>query len=183
MRALEGWGRREAGSRLSRPRRGRPSALWLGAALVLAGCGYTAGSLVSKEYRTVYIPIWENATFRRGLEFRLTELLQKEIEHRTHLKVTTEDRADTRLSGEIVNFQQRVLTENLLDQPLETQVVVVVNFRWEDLRTGQVLLREDGLAQPGEAITGLGEPAEGVGATEAFEDLVKQIVDKMEEGW
>jgi len=163
--------------------RGNQSALWLVAALVLGGCGYTSGSLVSKEYRTVYIPIWENTTFRRGLEFRLTELLQKEVERRTHLKLTTEDRADTKLSGEVVAFQQRVLTENRLDQPLETQVTVVVNFRWEDLRTGRLILREDGLAQTGEAVTGLGETAEGAGATEAFEDLVKQIVDKMEAGW
>jgi hypothetical protein len=163
--------------------RGYRSALWLVVTLVLSGCGYTAGSLVSKDYRTVYIPIWENLTFRRGLEFRLTELLQKEIERKTHLKVTTQDRADTKLSGVIVDFQQRVLTEDLQDQPVETQVTVVVNFRWEDLRTGQLILRENGLAQTGEAVNKLGGTPEGAGATQAFQDLVAQIVDKMGGGW
>lgn len=167
------------------PRRGRRgrSLRWALLALVLAGCGYTAGSLVSREYRTVYVPIWKNYTFRRELEFRLTELVQKEIERRTHLKLTTEERADTKLSGEIVDFQQRVLTEDLRDRPVETQVRVVVNFRWEDLRTGQTILQEVGLAQTGEAISGRGETPEGAAATEAFEDLAEQIVEKMESSW
>ena len=161
----------------------RVAALWLVAALILGGCGYTAGSLVSKDYRTVYIPIWENTTFRRGLEFRLTELLQKEIERKTHLKLTKDERADTKLSGVIVDFRQHVLTEDLQDRPVETQVTVVVNFRWEDLRTGQLILKEDGLTQTGEAVNQLGQTPEGAGAEDAFQDLVAQIVDKMAAGW
>lgn len=164
-------------------RRLRPGLGLLLLAAALVGCGYTAGSLVSREYRTIYVPIWENRTFRRGLEFRLTELLQKEIERRTHLKLTTEDRADTKLSGEIVDFQQRVLTEDLMDRPVETQVRVVVNFRWEDLRTGETIVREVGLAQTGEAVFARGETPEGAAATEAFQDLAEQIVEKMESSW
>ena len=151
--------------------------------LVLAGCGYNAGSLVSREYRSIYVPIWENHRFRRGLEFRLTRLLEQEIERKTHLKLTTEDRADTKLSGEIVDFEQRVVTEDVLDEPVEIQVTVVVNFRWEDLRTGRTIVREVHLAQTGEAIPGRGETAEGQAADEAFQDLAEQIVEKLESSW
>ena len=151
--------------------------------LLLAGCGYTAGSLVSRQYRTVYVPIWENHTFRRGLEFRLTRRLQQEIEGKTHLKLTTEERADTRLSGEIVDFEPRVLTEDLFDRPVEIQVRVVVNFRWEDLRTGQTIVSEVHLAQTGEAIPGRGETTEGQAADKAFQDVAEQIVEKLELSW
>ena len=170
--------------RTVRPRRERVRAFG-GAvlALVLLGCGYNAGSLVPPEYRSVYVPIWENHTFRRGLEFRLTELVQKEVERKTHLKLTTEDRADTKLSGEIVGFEQRVLTEDLQDRPVETQVRVAVNFRWEDQRTGQTILREVGLSQTGEALPGRGETPEGAAATEALEDLAEQIVEKLASSW
>jgi len=159
-------------------------ALWAAtAAVMLLGCGYNSGSLVSREYSTIYVPIWENYTFRRGLEFRLTEILQKEIERKTHLKLTTEERADTKLTGEIVNFEQRVLTEDVLDNPVETQVTVVVSFRWEDSRTGQTIVKEVALSQTAEAIPGRGETPEGAAATEAFEDLAERIVEKMESGW
>ncbi len=159
-------------------------ALWAAAvAVMLVGCGYNTGSLVSREYSSIYVPIWENFTFRRGLEFRLTELLQREIERKTHLKLTTEGRADTKLTGEIVDFDQRVLTEDLLDNPVETQVTVVVNFRWEDLRTGQTIVREVALSQTAEAIPGRGEVPGGAAATEAFEDLAERIVEKMESSW
>jgi hypothetical protein len=156
--------------------------VWVVTAAV-AGCQYQAGSLVSQEYQSVCVPIWDNLTFRRGLEFRLSELLQKEIERKTHLKVTTEQEADTKLTGEIVDFRQRVLTEDLFDRPVETQVTVVVNFRWEDLRTGDTIVREVGLAQTAEAIPGRGETPEGAAATEAFEDLAEQIVEKLESSW
>ncbi len=151
--------------------------------LLLSGCGYSTGSLVSREYGSVYVPIWENHTFRRGLEFRLTRALQQEVERKTHLKLTTEDRADTKLSGEIVDFEQRVVTEDLLDEPVEIQVKVVVSFRWEDLRTGETIVREARLAHTGEAIPGRGETGEGQAAAEAFQDLAEQIVEKMESGW
>jgi len=153
-------------------------------AVALAGCGYTRGSLVSREYQTVFVPIWENRTpFRRGLEFRFTELLQQEIERKTHLKVTKESRADTKLSGAIVDFKQRVLTEDTRDRPLETQVTVVVRFRWEDLRTGRMILRETSLAEQGEAIAARGETPEGAAADKAFEGLVRLVVEEMESSW
>ena len=170
--------------RSARPRGARGRALGAALlALVLFGCGYNTGSLVSREYRSVYVPIWENHTFRRGLEFRLTELLQKEIERKTHLKLTTEGRADTKLTGEIVGFEQRVLTEDLWDRPVETQVTVAVNFRWEDQRTGQTIFRQVGLSQTGEALPGRGETPEGAAATEALQDLAEQIVEKLESSW
>jgi hypothetical protein len=132
----------------------------------------------------VYVPIWQNRTpFRRDLEFRFTELLQQEIERKTRLKVTTEALADTKLSGEIVDFKQRVLTEDISDRPLETQVTVVVRFRWEDLRTGNLIIKDTTLSEQGQAIAARGETPEGAAAGEAFEDLARLVVEQLESGW
>jgi len=68
-------------------------------------------------------------------------------------------------------------------QRLGAQVRVAVNFRWEDQRTGQTILREVGLSQTGEALPGRGETPEGAAATEALEDLAEQIVEKLASSW
>ena len=67
----------------------------------LSGCGYSTKSLYNKNYHTVAVPIFENKTFRREWEFRLTEAIAKNIEYRTPYKVAKQDKADTVLTGEV----------------------------------------------------------------------------------
>ena len=52
-----------------------------------------------------------NKSFRREWEFRLTEALDKNIEFRTPYKIVSQDRADTVLTGEIVDLDENVLTQ------------------------------------------------------------------------
>ena len=67
--------------------------------LLLSGCGYTVGNGFSPDIRTVSVPIFENATFRRGIEVQITEAVQKEIQKRTPYRLAKGLDADTRLTG------------------------------------------------------------------------------------
>ena len=69
---------------------------------LISGCGYTTKSLISRKINSIYIPIFENDTFRRGLEFDLTSAVKDEIMSKTKLRILQKDSADTILTGRIM---------------------------------------------------------------------------------
>ena len=147
--------------------------------------GYSAGEDFDDEIRTVAVPVFDNHTFYRETEFRLTEALTKEIEHRTPYKVTPAAGADTMLSGTILSVDQRLLSrtfEGGLTQ--EAQVTVTVELEWKDLRSGEIIRQRSRLSGTGEYIPprGVGEAFE-VGEHEAVAELAREIVSLMRSDW
>jgi hypothetical protein len=68
--------------------------------LFLGGCGpstgYTNGSLFPTDVNSVYLQMFDNRSFRRGIEFTLSDALAKRIEVDTPYKiVSSQDRADS----------------------------------------------------------------------------------------
>ena len=95
-------------------RRGTP--LLALAVLACAGCsGYSSRSLIDPKYKTIYVQTFNNLTYYRGFELRLTREIINKINARTHLQIAPRDRADTVLSGQVSNFRQQVLTEDIHD--------------------------------------------------------------------
>ena len=150
--------------------------------VVLSGCGYSTRSLHQTGVRSVYVPIFDNHTFRRELEFFLTEAVKNEILYKTNYKIAPKGRADTILNGEIVEFRERVLTEDTDDNVTETRVFVYVNVRWVDRRTGRVLMKRERLVRPTEFVVAKGERL-GTATAESFGDLAELIVQAMEDDW
>ncbi len=73
--------------------------------LANAGCaGYRFGAatLYPPDIHTVYVPVFESDSFRRGLGERLTEAVVKAIEARTPYKVVGSAEADSVLTGKII---------------------------------------------------------------------------------
>lgn len=113
---------------------------------LLAGCsqngqftlfGYTTEPNYNREIHTVYVPIFQNVSFRRGLEFDLTRLVIREIESKTPYKVTScRENADTELIGKIVNRGKGLININQLGETREAEVTVAVEVTWRDLRPG-----------------------------------------------
>ena len=116
------------------------SAVVAGAAM-LAGCtGYQVGnwSLYDRDVRTVYVPMFESASYRRNLGERLTEAVIKEIEAKTPYKVVGSPDADSILSGRIVGETKRVVAENVYDDPRELEVNLQVDASWIDRQGGAI---------------------------------------------
>jgi hypothetical protein len=132
-------------------------------ALLLSACGwdgnfcilgYTTESLYDRGIRSVRVPIFKNVTFRKGLEFQLTEAVQREIKAKTpyQLRQCT-DEADTELVGTIINRTKSVVNFNQLGETRDAETTLTVEITWRDLRpnhVGEVLSR----TKPG----GVGEP-------------------------
>jgi len=154
------------------------------------GCGYTLGNNFSGQWRTVDVPIFANETFRRGIEFQLTEAVQKEITRRTPYRLATGNNADTRLTGRIVDAKKDVLGETAFDDPRELQVSLMVRVTWDDLRTGQVLATHELPLQPIDVpLAAQSEFAPEIGQSlatanqDAVQQMAKRIVNMMEMPW
>jgi hypothetical protein len=145
--------------------------------------GYKWSSLYREDVSTVAVPIFTNRDFRRGVEFRLTESVIKQMEAKTPYRVAPRERADTILEGEIVSIDLSTLSRDVRTSvPQEQLYVLTVNFRWTDLRSGQEIVRRKNFQQTAPFYGTLGE-GEFVGGQDAVERLALAIVQEMQADW
>jgi len=157
-------------------------------AAFLPGCGpYTTANQYRPGIQTVFVPIWTRGkkVYRRDIEMRLTEAIQKRIEQDTPYKITTKDRADTELRGQITLIRQRILSKNPdTGLPRELEVTFTLAFTWKDLRTGKVLVDEPKFRVADTYITH--EPLNEdffQGSEADINRIAKRVVEKMEANW
>lgn len=155
-------------------------AIWL--FVWLSGCGYSSRSILKQNVDNVYVTIFDNKTFRRGLEFGLTKAIKNEIMFKTPLKIADKDNADSLLKGEIVDFKENVMIVDPDDNIVENRIAITVDFTWTDIRTGRIILEKKGVITPTEFIVRRGETIE-TAQNESFTDLAERIVDFMHERW
>ncbi len=148
----------------------------------ITACGYTSRSLLQQNVNTIYVPIFNNQTFRRGLEYDLTSAIKNEILFKTRLKIVEKDHADTILYGEIADVKESVLIEDRRANISESSMIIIVNFSWVDRRTGRKIVEKKNIQQRAEFIPRRKED-EGTAAREAFVDLAEKIINLMEERW
>ena len=148
------------------------------------------GSDFRQDIKTVAVPIFENKTNRRGIEFQLTEAVQKEIMKRSKYRLAKGLEADTRLTGEIIGFRKDVLGETAQDDPRELQISLIVKVRWEDLRTGTLLAEQEMPLNPDQiSMTAQAEFAPEIGQSlataldDAMNTMARKIVNLMETPW
>ncbi|MGR3219353.1 MAG: LptE family protein [Candidatus Anammoxibacter sp.] len=149
---------------------------------ILIGCSYSSRSILKQNVNTVYIPIFDNKTFRRGLEFGLTRAIKNEIMFKTQLKIAEKDNADSLLSGEIVDFTEQTMTVDSNDNIVESRIFISVNFTWKDLRSGRILAESKDVVAPTEFIVDRGETIE-TAKNESYVDIAENIVALMSERW
>src|SRR5882762_10653416 len=149
----------------------------------LAGCGYSQSggennkqqggyhwnSLYREDIQTVAVPIFTTKDYRRGIEFRLTEAVIKQLESHAPYKVVPKERADTILEGQVTSVKVGTISKDFqTNLPREQEVVISVDLTWKDLRTGKILLQRKNLQQDAVFYPQLGE-GEFVGAQQAIE--------------
>ena len=165
-------------------------------AMSTAGCGYNQSggsnkleggyrwnSLYREDIQTVAVPIFTTKDFRRGVEFRLTEAVIKDLELHAPYKVVPKDRADSILEGEIIAVSIGTISKDFqTNLPREQQLVVQVDFVWKDIRTGRILAQRRNLQGQTTFYPSLGE-GEFVGTQRAIERLALNIVQEMQADW
>jgi hypothetical protein len=171
--------------------------------------GYTSEPNYDSGIQTVYVPIAQNISFRRGIEFELTQAVIREIGWKTPLRVVSNcAEADTQLDMKIVNRRKALILPNPLNEVRDSEVTMMVEVVWRDLRPGhkgdilsnpqrydpnELPLPGQGAAPVPKAIPVLVTPnvtyqPELGGSTataeqQALSRAATQIVNMMEKGW
>jgi len=156
--------------------------------LGLWGCtdiaGYSNRPLFPEDVSSVCLKMFDNQTFRRGVEYELSDALAKRIEAETPYKViSSSDRADSIISGQIVQITESVLSiERELGLALEKQVQVRAIVNWKNLKTGQLLI--DNQSVTAEATYSEFQKQDfSYASALAVNKLAQRIVELMEKKW
>ncbi len=160
-----------------------PSVLTVSGLLWLVGCGYSTARPFRADIQTVHVEMFHSREFRRELEFRLTEAIVKRIETDTPYRIATRQTADAVLTGEILAVDNRNFGDDFeSDLPREIGSTVVLRFRIQDLRTGEILVDRPRFVFQTSYIPPVGETFTQ-GMTRALEGLAEQITETMESRW
>lgn len=166
------------------------SAVLIFLSLQVCGCGYMLGTPTVPGVRTVHVEIFKSDSFRRNLDYLLTEAVQREVRNRGGYRLEDASIADTILKGRIVDIRKNPLSENRFDDPRELQLMVGAEIVWIDRRSGQVLQQKtfplaSELTQQASSVTFAPEVGQSLATAqqEAATRLAARIVDLMEAPW
>jgi hypothetical protein len=146
--------------------------------------GYSNESLFPEEVSSVYVEMFDNRSFRRGIEYDLTDALAKRIEAETPYKIiSSRDRADTIISGQILSARELWLSrERETGRALEKEVELVAVVNWENLKTGELLIDNQSVSASA-SYSEWQEQGFEYGSTLAANNLARKIVELMEKDW
>ena len=151
--------------------------------LAACGCGYSSDGLYRKNIRTVYVEMFHSKEFRRGIEFQLTEALRKQIDRMTPYKNAPREKADTILSGEILEWREATLGHDMITAlPRETAATMSVRYRWQDMRTGKLLVDQPRAVTTVQYVRPVGETVYNA-RDDAVNRMARRIVASMETPW
>ena len=147
------------------------------------GCtskGMKGGSVLPTKYRSISVPVFDNATPDREMGFQLTEALQKRLQQTTPYTVTHDGRADTILRGKVISVKQSVATG--LSE--EVAYTVTLDWDWVDVRTGKSITARKGFSASGVVVTSRSqaEPLD-LARFEVTQRLADDIVANLQADW
>ena len=155
-----------------------------------SGCGYMLGTPTYQGVRTVHVPVFTNTSFRRNIDYLLTEAVQKEIRTRGGYRLDDAETADTILRGRIVEIRKNPLSETRFDDPREVQLMIGAEVTWVDRRSGQILQQRtfplgSALSQSVSNASFAPEVGQSLATAqqESASRLAAQIADMMEIPW
>jgi hypothetical protein len=146
--------------------------------------GYSNESLFPEEVRSVYVEMFDSKSFRRGVEYELSDALAKRIEAETPYKIiSSRDRADTVISGQISSIGESwVSSEREVGRALEKEVEVEAVVNWKNLKTGELLIDNRSVSASA-SYSEWQNQGFRYASTLAANNLARRIVELMEKEW
>ena len=147
--------------------------------------GYSSSSLYPKQYQSIAIPIFQNSTMTRDVEFMLTDAIIKEIQVRSPYRVVDKHVAETILTGTITSLKLSTLSRSRTTG-LDNEVLfkVVIDFEWYDQVNGNRIVGRKNFASSAVFIPSRpsSEPLE-IGQFAVVQQLASDIIDQMQASW
>ena len=159
-----------------------------GCCIGICGCaemsGYSNESLFPDDVQTVYVEMFDNRSFRRGVEFELTDALAKRIEAQSPYKIVSDrNRADTIIGGQITSIGNAALNvERETGRALEKELTLTAVVNWKNLKTGELLIDSRSI-DASASYSDWQNQGFDYASTLAANNLAERIVEQMEKGW
>jgi len=112
---------------------------------VLAACGYSADRdhgqtrLPDGNLPTIFVVPFENNSFRRELELRLTRRVNEELRSRSPQSPTPRAHADWHVTGTITRAYERVLSDDTDDSVRESSFWMACEIVLRDRATDRII--------------------------------------------
>ena len=118
----------------------------LGAVVVSAGCGYSLRGNLPAHLQTVAVPVFQNMTPVPAVENFLTNAILNAFTTNGRLRVTSADRADAILEGQITNYSLQSIAFDSLANVRQYRLTVTLNLKFRDVRRNEILLQRAGFS-------------------------------------
>lgn len=166
--------------------------------LLLSGCGYTTRSMISSEYKTIYVVPFINKIditqedyaankyriYRPLLETDITKTVINKYLFDGNLRPVKEGSAHLILKGELVEFRKDPLRYDDDNNVTEYRVNLLVNLALWDIKANKLVWEEKNFT--GDTtffVTGTQAKSEGQAVNDALADLARRIVERTVEEW
>ncbi len=162
--------------------------------LIFTGCGYTTGSLLPSNYRTIFVEPFKNqvgyvnennrGTYIILLETKAHTAVVNRFQFDGHLKIKTSGKADLILQGALTGFNRDELrlTENQDVQEYRIRVTMALTLT--DAVTGETVWSEPAFSGEATYFTaGAQAKSESSALDEALIDLSRRVVERTIENW
>jgi len=151
--------------------------------LFIVSCGYQLNPYL-KDVTTVAVPIFDNKTTWREMEFELTNLVNREIKARTPFRLVSHpEDADIIIQGTIMDYRKPVVVEDAADNVVVADSVMTLKVIIKEQKTGKEILAKSQSVHS-EFIRGSSETvtdAEYRGRQQTLEQLSRWVVSLLEE--
>jgi hypothetical protein len=169
-------------------------------ALCLVSCGYTTRSMISAEFKTIYVVPFMNKIditqetdvaskyriYRPMLESDITKYVTNKYLFDGNLKPVKEGAADLILKGEVIEFRRDPLRYNDSDEVTEYRISLVVNINLWNRKEDKLVWEEKGFTGDTTYFALTTNPqykSEASAITDALDDLARRIVERTVEQW
>lgn len=116
--------------------------------LIASSCGYhftPVGGIVPEGAKTIAIPVFINGTMEPYIDLEVTKAVVEEFLTDGRLKVVSIEAADVILKGRVTKFEVTPASYTADSYVQSYNVSIGVSLTFEDVRTGKVLLQDQGL--------------------------------------
>lgn len=164
----------------------------------ILGCGYTTRSMLSDEYRTIYITPFTNSMditkdtdtgnrykiTRPFLETDVTRAVSNKYLFDGNLKPVKSENADLILKGELVDFRKDPLRYDDNNNVSEYRINVLVNLSLWDKKNAKLLWQETNFTGYNDYfVSGSQAKSESQAINDAMTDLARRVVERTVEQW
>ena len=166
----------------------------MGMLIAMSGCGYTTGSILPSNYRTLHVKPFNNKVEFVNENVRGLYVPQLETKVRTsiierfqldgHLRLENSDKSDLTLQGDLIGFERDDLRIDQNQNVQEYRLRIIVSLSMIDNATGETFWSEPSFA--GEStyfLTGPQAKSESEALNDALTDISRRAVERTIENW